>query len=69
MFNPTIMTDVAHSIQSDRLKEAEKSRLLSAIKSAAKADSTKKYWRIHLPKAVTSRVHNLLHPVQASSAC
>lgn len=69
MFDPTIMTDVAKSIQSDRLKEAERSRLLSAITSASKADFTKKHWRIHLPKAVTSRVRNLLHPVHASSTC
>ena len=69
MFDPTIIADVAKSIHNDRLKEAEQFRLVSAIKSASKAASPKKHWPIHLPKAVTARVHNLLHPVHASSTC
>lgn len=69
MFHSTILNDVAHSIQSDRLKEAEQFRLSSAVKSASKANFIKKQWHISLPEVFTSRVHNLLHPVHASSGC
>ena len=67
MFHPTIWADIAKSIQSDRLKEAEQHRLFSAARSASKANSAKKHWRISLPGALTSKVHNLMHPVHSSS--
>ena len=69
MFDSTIMTDVAHSIQSDRIKEAEQARLLNAIRTTSKASLAKNFWRISLPKAFTSKVYNLLHPTHASSTC
>ena len=67
MFHPIIWNDIAKSVQSDRLKEAEKYRLLSAIRSASKANSAKKHWRVSLPGVFTSRIHNLVHPVHSSS--
>ena len=68
MFNPTIMTSVVEGIQSDRRKEAEQFRFLSAIKSASKAKSPKKdSWWITLPSALTSRPDKLWRPAQTNS--